>query len=72
MELAVTSCLKHLGLLVSRRYCKKLIRSYSDYPSFLSVADTLQRLQNLALRSNKVFLNKGNPPALVSAYLVPK
>jgi protein-disulfide isomerase/uncharacterized membrane protein len=44
MEHIVVEYLKELNIPVSSTYCKKLIRSHPDYPSLLSIADTLERL----------------------------
>lgn len=44
MEYVVAEYLKKLNIPVSEKYCRKLIASHSDYPSLLSIADTLQRL----------------------------
>jgi uncharacterized membrane protein len=44
MEQVVTKYLKSLRVPVSKKYCEKLIRSHPDYPSLLSVSDTLGQL----------------------------
>lgn len=44
MEQIVTEYLIYLNIPISRSYCKKCILSHPDYPSLLSVADTLERL----------------------------
>ncbi|MDR8391272.1 hypothetical protein NC796_09000 [Aliifodinibius sp. S!AR15-10] len=44
MEQAVSNYLSNLGIPISKKYCEKLIASHADYPSLLSVADTLERL----------------------------
>ena len=44
MEHTVAAYLKYLNIPVSQKYCEKLILSHPDYPSFLSIADTLERL----------------------------
>lgn len=44
MEKVVTDYLKLLNIPVSESYCKKRIASHPDYPSLLSVADTLEQL----------------------------
>jgi hypothetical protein len=44
MEQVVTKYLKSLRIPVSQKYCEKLIRSHPDYPSLLSISDTLTRL----------------------------
>lgn len=44
MEKAVIDYLSYLNIPISVSYCKKSILSHPDYPSLLSVADTLERL----------------------------
>ncbi len=44
MEQVVVDYLRHLGIPVSKEYCKKLIASHPDYPSLLGVSDTMQQL----------------------------
>lgn len=44
MEQVVTDYLLYLNIPISESYCKKCILSHPDYPSLLSVADTLERL----------------------------
>ncbi len=44
MEHLVSTYLGKLIIPISKKYCEKLIASHPDYPSFLSIADTLQRL----------------------------
>lgn len=44
MEATILDYLRYLKLSVSNSYCEKLIASHPDYPSLLSVADTLDRL----------------------------
>lgn len=44
MEEVVSKYLRILAIPVSRRYCEKLIASHPDYPSLLSISDTLGRL----------------------------
>jgi|GEM_PF-450073 len=44
MEQVVIKYLKALNIPISRKYVKKLIATHPDYPSMLSIADTLERL----------------------------
>ncbi|MDZ7715112.1 MAG: vitamin K epoxide reductase family protein [Balneolaceae bacterium] len=44
MEHIVWKYLKHLGITVSKKYFEKCVLSHPDYPSLLSIADTLERL----------------------------
>ena len=44
MEEAVIEYLSYLNIPISESYCKKCIVSHPDYPSLLSIADTLERL----------------------------
>lgn len=43
MEQIVSKYLKYLNIPISQKYCEKLIASHPDYPSMLSIADTLER-----------------------------
>lgn len=44
MEQIVSTYLKHLNIPVPKSWCEKQIRSHPDYPSLLSISDTLERL----------------------------
>jgi len=44
MEKVVHDYLTHLGIPVSKNYCKKLIYSHPDFPSLLSIADAFEQL----------------------------
>ena len=44
MEQAIVDYLKFLKIPISEEYCKKTILSHPDYPSLLSVSDSLQQL----------------------------
>lgn len=44
MEQAVSNFLKSLGVPVSEHYVQKLISAHPDFPSLLSISDTLHRL----------------------------
>jgi hypothetical protein len=44
VEKVVVDYLKAIGVRVSRGFCQKLILSHPDYPSVLSVADSLEKL----------------------------
>jgi protein-disulfide isomerase/uncharacterized membrane protein len=44
MQETVTSYLDKLNIPVSKTYCEKLLLSHPDYPSLLSISDTLQQL----------------------------
>lgn len=44
MEKIITDYLTHLNVPISEKYCEKSIVSHPDYPSLLSIADTLERL----------------------------
>lgn len=67
MEKDVVAFLKHLGIPVSSRYCRKLIQIHPDYPSFLSIADTLGQfgLRYQAVRINGEEVAHVEPPFLV-------
>jgi len=45
MEQTILKYLKQLGIPVSDAYGESLILSHPDYPSFLSIADALHRLE---------------------------
>lgn len=55
MEKIVSEFLRHLGIPISKRYVQNLILSHPDFPSLLSVSDTLQRLgiEHAAIRIKK-------------------
>src|SRR5690625_3344272 len=44
MEHVVIKYLADLNIPIAQKYCKKLIASHPNYPSLLSITDTLQRL----------------------------
>ncbi len=44
MEQVVVDYLKYLGIPVSEKYRKKIILSHPDYPSLLTISDTLEKL----------------------------
>lgn len=44
MEKIITDYLTYLNIPISKKYCEKCIVSHPDYPSLLSIADTLERL----------------------------
>lgn len=44
MEQVIVDYLKHLDIPISETYCKKIILSHPDYPSLLSVSDSLEQL----------------------------
>jgi uncharacterized membrane protein/thiol-disulfide isomerase/thioredoxin len=44
MEQVIVDYLKHLDIPISETYCKKVILSHPDYPSLLSVSDSLDQL----------------------------
>lgn len=44
MEHVITDYLSHLNIPVSKKYFKKCVLSHPDYPSLLSIADSLERL----------------------------
>ncbi|MDR8393838.1 thioredoxin domain-containing protein [Aliifodinibius sp. S!AR15-10] len=44
MEQIVSNYLEYLNIPISTTYCEKRIRSHPEYPSLLSIADTLDRL----------------------------
>ena len=44
MEEILSQYLLHLNIPISKDYCNKLITSHPDYPSLLSLADTMDRL----------------------------
>lgn len=44
MEQIVSTYLQELGIPISSAYCEELILSHPDYPSFLSISDTLEQL----------------------------
>jgi uncharacterized membrane protein len=44
MKEIISSFLPSIGVPVSKRYCEKLITSHAEFPSLLSVVDTLDRL----------------------------
>src|SRR5690625_2231728 len=45
MEQAILNYVNVLNFSVSKTWLKKMIASHSDYPSLLSVSDTLERLR---------------------------
>jgi Vitamin K epoxide reductase family len=55
MKKTVTDLLKYLRVPVYSDYCEQLIASHPDYPSLLSIVDTLNRLgvPNIAARIDK-------------------
>ena len=55
MKRTVTDLLKYLRVPVSADYCEQLIASHPNYPSLLSIVDTLDRLgiPNIAARIEK-------------------
>ncbi|SHG29701.1 Protein-disulfide isomerase [Fodinibius roseus] len=67
MEHLVSKYLKDINLPISRNYCEKLIASHPDYPSMLSIADTLQRLgiRYKTARIEKEYLNNIEYPYLL-------
>jgi len=67
MEQVIIKYLKELNIPISQAYCRKLIVSHPDYPSMLSVTDTLKRLgiRYKAVRMEKEQLGSVKGPFLL-------
>jgi hypothetical protein len=67
MKKTITDLLSHLKIPVSTNYCEQLIAAHPDYPSLLSIVDSLNRLgvPNIAARVQKEQL-----PDLVFPYVL--
>lgn len=67
MEHIVVEYLKELNIPVSSKYCRKLILSHPDYPSLLSIADTLERF---GIRYQAAHITKDTVNKLEFPYLL--
>ena len=69
MEKIVTEYLSFLKIPISKKYCEKLILSHPDYPSFLSISDSLKKLgiNNKVLRIAKADLPRVPFPYLFNS-----
>lgn len=68
MEQTVANFLSTLRIPISKKYVQKLISSHPDFPSLVSISDTLQRLgiDNVARRVDQKSLEQ-----LPFPYLLP-
>lgn len=68
MEQAVSDYLRDLRIPISRSYFEKLVQSHPDFPSLLSVSDTLKRLgiEHVATRVRREDLSAFSFPYLLA------